>query len=111
MSNLLSSLINSANALQVYGGALNVIQNNIANANTPGYVRQDQALISLPFNPSAGLTGGVLPGPLVSARSEFLDQAVRLQQEHSGAAQQRPPIWGRSSRCSASPQLRESRAR
>src|SRR5207253_447225 len=89
MSNILTSLLNSANTLEVYGRAFSVIQNNIANANTPGYVRQEQTLISLPFDPAGGLTGGVLPGPLVSSRSEYLEQNIRNQQELLGSAQQK----------------------
>src|SRR5258708_6104940 len=89
MGNLFTSLLNSTNTLQVYGRVFNVIQNNITNANTPGYVRQEQTLISLPFNPAGGEAGGVLPGPMVSARSEYLEQNIRNQQELLGAAQQK----------------------
>ena len=60
MGSLFTSLLNSTGALRVYGRTFNVIQNNITNANTPGYVRQDQVLVSMPFNPDQGLPGGVL---------------------------------------------------
>jgi flagellar hook-associated protein 1 len=89
MGNLLTSLLNSTNALSVYGRVFNAIQNNITNANTPGYVRQDQSLVSLPFNPALGIAGGVVTGPLLSARSEYIEQDVRNQQELFGNAQQR----------------------
>ena len=51
MSSLSSTLINAANSLQVYDQAFNVIENNITNANTPGYVTQKQSLVAEPFGP------------------------------------------------------------
>jgi flagellar hook-associated protein 1 FlgK len=89
MSNILTTLLNSANALEVYGSVFSTIQNNVTNANTPGYVKQDQSLTPLPFDPSAGLSGGVIAGPLISARSEYVEQSVRNQQEQLGSAQQK----------------------
>lgn len=89
MGGFFTALTNSASALQVYGRVFSVIQNNVANASTPGYVRQDQALTAEAFNPAAGLSGGVLAGPLLSTRSEYLERAVRYQQEQLGAAQQK----------------------
>jgi len=89
MGSLFTSLLNSTGALQVYGRVFNVIQNNVTNANTPGYVEQNQSLTPMPFDPAVGLTGGVLPGPMLSARSKYLEQAVRNQQELLGDAQQR----------------------
>jgi len=88
MSNLFASLLNSTGALQVYGRAFNVIQNNITNANTPGYVKQDQTLVAMPFDPAWGITGGLLPGPMQSSRSVYLEQAVRQQTQALGDTQQ-----------------------
>ncbi|MEQ1885663.1 MAG: flagellar hook-associated protein FlgK [Bryobacteraceae bacterium] len=89
MGSLFASLLNSTGALQVYGRVFNVIQNNVTNANTPGYVEQEQSLIPMPFDPAGGLTGGVLPGRMLSARSSYLEQSVRNQQQLLGDAQQR----------------------
>lgn len=89
MGNLFTTLLNSTGALRVYGRTFNVIQNNIANANTPGYVKQDQVLVSMPFQPDRGIPGGVMAGPTLSARSAFLEQAVRGQNQLLGYAQQR----------------------
>jgi flagellar hook-associated protein 1 FlgK len=94
VGSLFTSLLNSTGALRVYGRTFNVIQNNITNANTPGYVRQDQVLISMPFNPEQGLPGGVLAGPMLSARSSFLEQSVRNQNELLGYSQQRATDLG-----------------
>jgi flagellar hook-associated protein 1 FlgK len=87
-SSLLTSLLNSAGALTTYDRVFGVIQNNIANANTPGYAAQDQVLISLPFQPNGGPQGGVVPGALLSSRNTFLEQSVRQGQSQLGTAQQ-----------------------
>jgi flagellar hook-associated protein 1 FlgK len=89
VGNLFTSLLNSTGALQVYGRALSVIQNNVANANTPGYAKRDQVILSLPFDPARGVSGGILAGPLYSYRSAYLELAVRNQQEALGFADQR----------------------
>jgi flagellar hook-associated protein 1 FlgK len=89
MGGLFTALTNSAGALQVYGRVFSVIQNNVANASTPGYARQEQTLVAEPFNPAEGLSGGVLAGPMVSTRSQYLERAVRYQQEQLGSAQQK----------------------
>jgi flagellar hook-associated protein 1 FlgK len=88
MSNLLASLVSSANALQAYGQVLETSQNNVANASTPGYAKQSIDLYSLPFDPEAGVTGGVAAGKVVSARDEFSEQAVRQQTSGLGYQQQ-----------------------
>ena len=89
MGGLLTSLLNSTGALQAYDRVFSVIQNNITNANTPGYVKQDQVLISLPFQPNGGAPGGVIVGQLLSARSPYLEQTVRQSQSQFGTAQQK----------------------
>lgn len=94
MGNLSATLLNSTGALSAYGRAFNVIQNNITNANTPGYVRQDQSLLALPFDPAAGIPGGVMPGALISARNQYLEQDVRNQQQLLGEAGQRASDLG-----------------
>src|SRR5258708_34617050 len=94
MGNLLTSLFNSASALQVFDRSLSVIQNNIVNANTPGYVKQNLDLVALPSDPAHALSGGVFAGRLLTARSEYLENAVRTQQEQLGSAQQRAEDLG-----------------
>jgi flagellar hook-associated protein 1 FlgK len=89
MGGLTSALLNSANALEVFSRTFAVIGNNITNANTPGYAKQDQLLLALPFDQATQLVGGVALGPLVNSRSEYLEQAIRTQQEALGSAQQR----------------------
>ncbi len=79
MGNLLVSLANSTAALRVFERQLNVIQNNVTNANTPGYVKQIQTTMALPFDPDVGIPGGTKPAPLIDSRSDFLEGNVRRQ--------------------------------
>src|SRR5262249_17618040 len=44
---------------------------------------------ALPSDPAGGFSGGVMAGPVLSARSEFLEQDVRNQQQYLGFAQQK----------------------
>lgn len=88
MSNILNSLISSAGALSVYDQVLQVTQNNVANANTPGFVKHRQSLLAMPFDPAGGLIGGVRAGDVVSARSAYADQAVRSNLSLLGQAGQ-----------------------
>ncbi len=83
MGNLLTSLLNSAQAMKVSEQALSVIENNVVNANTPGYAKQAMSFESLPFDLSVGLPGGVKPGPVQSSRNAFAEQSVRDQQTAS----------------------------
>jgi len=88
MGSLTTALLNSAGALRVFERGFNVIENNVTNANTPGYSAQRQNLEALPFEPGTGLQGGVLAGPVTSADSRYLDRAVRSQTQQWGSAQQ-----------------------
>lgn len=87
MGNLFTSLLNSSNALQAYSQGLQVVQNNVTNASTPGYAKQVQTFEALPFDLTVGLPGGVAPGRVESARDAFAERNVRDHQSalgHSG---------------------------
>src|ERR1039457_2128221 len=88
MANILSSLISAAGALDAFTQALDVTQNNVANAQTPGYAKQTQLLTAMPFDPSNGSTGGVRAAVVVSSRDQYAEQAVRQQNVLLGQAQQ-----------------------
>ena len=88
MGNIAASLINAASALQVYEGALEVTQNNVTNANTPGYATQLATLVSQPFDVKTGIPGGVSLGLTQSTRDQFAERAVRTQQTASSYDQQ-----------------------
>ena len=49
----------AAGALEAFSRVMEVTQNNVANANTPGYAKQTQTLEALPFDVASG-TAGVL---------------------------------------------------
>ena len=84
MPNLLASFASSADALRTYQLSLDVIENNVSNASTPGFARQRQSLQARSFAPEFGLVGGVSPGTRQSARSDFAEQAVRRQNSSLG---------------------------
>jgi flagellar hook-associated protein 1 len=88
VSNLLNSLLSSAGALSAYDQVLQVTQNNVANASTPGFVKHRQTLLAMPFDPAVGLGGGVRAGEVQSARSAYADQSVRRQLVLLGQAEQ-----------------------
>ena len=84
MGGLFSSLNNSVEALRAIESALAVTQNNVSNANTPGYARQVAQLESQSFNLSTGMGGGVQFGGTLSTQNEYLNQAVRTQLSAQG---------------------------
>ena len=76
---LFSSMIISAEALRVFEKALTVTQNNVSNAQTPGYARQRALFEAMPLDTDMGLPGGVRSGAVQSARDQYAEQAVRQQ--------------------------------
>ena len=84
MSNLLAGLTTSGNALDVFQQALSVIQNNVNNASTPGYAKQQMNLQALPFDVASGLAGGVAAGGLDSSRNAYADEEVQRQTQALG---------------------------
>jgi len=89
MGGLLASILSTSSSLRAFSQGLNVVQNNVANANTPGFVKQTQDFTVNPFDLTRGLTGGVSIGPLLNSRNELAEQAVRNQQSASASADQR----------------------
>jgi flagellar hook-associated protein 1 len=88
-SSLTTSFINAAGALDVYTSALQVTENNVINANTPGYAKQAVSLEAMPFDLANGMPGGVKLGGTQSSRSQFAEQAVRTQQTAATYDQQK----------------------
>jgi flagellar hook-associated protein 1 FlgK len=88
MSNLLAGLSITSGALNAFSQLLQITQDNVANAQTPGYAAQTQVLDAMPFDPAEGALGGVRAGQIIGARDEFAEQAVRSQTVLLGAAQQ-----------------------
>jgi flagellar hook-associated protein 1 len=88
MANLLASLNTAANSMKAYEEALMVVQNNVTNSSTPGYVRQQVDLVALAFQPDLELTGGVESGSIVSTRNLFSERAVWQQSQRHGTLSQ-----------------------
>jgi flagellar hook-associated protein 1 len=76
---LFASLNVSAEALDNYQTALANVQNNVTNASTPGFARQNQTFLPRIFDPENGLSGGATLGPRENLRSDFAEQGVRRQ--------------------------------
>jgi flagellar hook-associated protein 1 len=77
MSSLFASLATSSNSLGSISRALDVVQENINNASTPGYAKQNLSLEAGPFSIKGGLPGGLLYGDVISSRDQYADQEVR----------------------------------
>jgi len=88
MGSLTSSLITASNAMDAMEQAMSVIQNNVVNASTPGYVTQTLTLNSKSFNPAQNVWGGVQVGAVVSSRNEYAEENVWNQNTLLGAATQ-----------------------
>src|SRR6476660_9415582 len=84
MCNLLSSLLATTGAIKAYDRALDVIQNNVSNASTPGYAAARLNLMAQAFDPASGRTGGVKTGALESSRDDYVEQSVWAQQNSVG---------------------------
>ncbi len=80
MAGFISSLGATAGALRAFEKALTVVQNNVANALTPGFAKQRLYLEALPFQPDLGFPGGVRAERIESARQQYAEQAVRARQ-------------------------------
>lgn len=80
MGSLSVALQNAASSQRAFDRALQTIQNNVSNVYTPGYARQRPTFRNAPFNPEAGLPGGIRPGVLQDSRSRYAEGAVRDQQ-------------------------------
>ncbi|HUP03102.1 MAG TPA: flagellar hook-associated protein FlgK [Bryobacteraceae bacterium] len=88
MGTIQSALDNAANALLVFSQVMNVTENNVTNASTPGYAEQTQTLDPNSFDLSDGATGGVRAGQVLSARNQFAEQSVRGAQTALGESTQ-----------------------
>jgi flagellar hook-associated protein FlgK len=69
MSNLLTSLSSAAGAMSTYEKALEVVQNDTVNVNTPGYVRQSVNFTARPFNLNRSVATVRLPNVIDCGRA------------------------------------------
>ena len=87
MSGILSAMSASAGTLAALERGLEVTQNNVSNAGTPGYAAQVSELNALPFDAVDGPAGGVQFAGTQSLRSESAESFVQLQNSALGNAQ------------------------
>jgi flagellar hook-associated protein 1 len=87
MGSLFSALNSASQSLQAFERAIDVTQNNVTNANSPGYAQQTPELVSLGFQASNGLSGGVQE-QTHDTRSAYADTAVQQQLSLLGQYQQ-----------------------
>jgi flagellar hook-associated protein 1 len=74
---LFGSLILTNGAMRTVERSINSVQNNVANASTPGYAKSRHIPQADRFDPNDGVLGGVRPGDIVSYRNHFTDESVR----------------------------------
>jgi flagellar hook-associated protein 1 len=87
MGSLFSALTSAGQSLQAFEQAIDVTQNNVTNANSPGYARQVPQLISQPFDATTGLAGGVQE-QTQDTRNSYADTTVQQQLSLQGMYQQ-----------------------
>jgi flagellar hook-associated protein 1 FlgK len=89
LGNLFAAIANTSNALKAFEDGMTVVSSNVANANTPGYVKQTQTFEAQPLDLTEGLVGGVQAGPMQSSRDQYAEQAVQQQQTALGFSTQK----------------------
>ncbi len=81
MSSLLTSLQSAGDSLSVFEQAIGVVQSNVTNASTPGYVDQQPNL-------TTDSLGNVATDATTNSRNQFAEQAVWQQNQLLGFASQ-----------------------
>jgi flagellar hook-associated protein 1 len=88
MGSLFTALGTAGQSLDVLQQAIGVVQNNVTNATTPGYVTQTLQIASRSFDPSANLWGGVESTGVQSSRDVYAEQSVWSANQQSGYSSQ-----------------------
>src|SRR3984885_320345 len=88
MGSLFSALNSASQSLQAFERAIEVTQNNVTNANSPGYADQVPQLISRDFQSNTGATSGGVQERTQDTRSTYADTAVQQQLSLQGMYQQ-----------------------
>jgi flagellar hook-associated protein 1 FlgK len=84
---LFGALRNTAATLSVLDRSVEVVQNNVANASTPGFARQILPLYARPFE-AGELLGGVKAGELQTTRNTYAEASVWQHTRTWGALDQ-----------------------
>lgn len=90
MSGLMSTLQATAQTIHILDRAIGVTQNNVNNAQTPGYVKQRLDMAAVTFDVEQGQPGGVKVSGINNNRQDYTEQNVRgaVSDEGYGKAQQ-----------------------
>jgi flagellar hook-associated protein 1 len=87
MGSIFSALNSVSDALQAFQQSIDVTQNNVTNANSPGYAKQVPTLESLNFQAAGGYAGGVAE-LTQDTRNQYAEVAVQQQVSLLGQFQQ-----------------------
>src|SRR3984957_6054157 len=88
MGSLFSALNSATQSLQAFEQAINVTQNNVTNANSPGYAEQVPQMISQEFQSDTGVSAGGVKEVTQNTRDAYADTAVQQQLSLQGMYQQ-----------------------
>ena len=88
MGTLFSALSASASSLTAFEKALDITQNNVGNASTPGFAAQQTNFVPAAFAVDGGFTGGISRVEAISTRDNYSEQSVRRQFSQLGSAEQ-----------------------
>jgi len=88
MGSLFTALNSASQSLKAFEQAIDVTQNNVTNANSPGYADQVPQLISQEFQSDTGVNSGGVQELTQDTRSAYADTAVQQQQSLQGMYQQ-----------------------
>jgi flagellar hook-associated protein 1 FlgK len=89
MGNLFGSLLASSGAMRAFERGLSTTQNNVVNANTPGYAKQRQIFEADRFEPERNIMGGVKALGLYNYRDAFSERNVQRRSSQAALEQQR----------------------
>ncbi len=88
MGNLFGSLIAAGGAMRAFEKGLSTTQNNVVNANTPGYAKQRQVFEANRFEPERNIIGGVAARGLYNYRDAFSERNVQRRTSQAGLEEQ-----------------------
>ncbi len=88
MGNLFGSLLAAGGAMRAFEKGLSTTQNNVVNANTPGYAKQRQIFEANRFEPERNIIGGVAARGLYNYRDAFSERNVQRRTSQAGLEEQ-----------------------
>lgn len=88
MGNIFTALNTAGQSLQAFEQAMSVTENNVTNANSPGYADQVPQMVSLSFQANGAGPSGGIEEVTQDTRSSYADTAVQQQLSLQGMYQQ-----------------------